>query len=322
MDGFEKINIVKYTFELDNGKPLELEYYLQNNSLKKKWVREVGTHLKKSDAYLNLKLSNKNYLHLKELQEKINSIVEEINAAYEYKMLVPLTGTTDICRTTLNNLHEKFEEYGEYGAGDGEGPWYRNQNVHNLWLDLNEWIHVTETALDSGEDDYPNYSALVTVYPPYPGKDLEEVDKLFLTAEYAWGHLYLGYNTLGKDYLHVWLDEDVRVITNNQVKVQNKYSSEAWLCFQEPSFFLNEAESNFYNWYKNLDKEVRDMIPTDNLSKLAFGRYYLGCISINRDLTKFHPIERDWFTDKNLQKRWNNEVFSKVKSVTKIDFYE
>lgn len=321
MNFFEK-NKVRFTFELENDQPLQLEYQLQSNSLREKWINEVKSCLKKSNAYLNLKISNKNYLHLDELKEKINSIVKEINNAYEYEILVPLNRTKDINKTKLNNLHEKFEEYGEYGAGDGDGPWYRGQKVHDLWLNLNEWIHITETAMETKSHDFPNYSALVTVYPPYPGKNLEEKDKLFLTANFSWGHLYLGYNTLGKDYMHVSLDDDIRVITNNQIKVQNMYGSEAWLCFQQNTFFLNETESQFYSWYKTLNKEVQEMIPVEDLSKLALGRYYLGCIVINRDLTKFHPIEQDWYSNAELQKRWNNEVFSKIKKVTKIDFYE
>jgi hypothetical protein len=319
---FEKNKGVRFTFELENGQSLQLEYCLQPNSLREKWINEVKSYSKEPNTYLNLKISNKNYLHLDELKEKINSIVNEINTAYEYEILVPLNRTKDINRTKLNNLHEKFEEYGEYGAGDGGGPWYRGQRVHDLWLDLNEWIHITETAMETNSEDYPNYSALVTVYPPYPGKKLEEKDKLFLTTDFSWGHLYLGYNTLGKDYMHVTFDDDVRVITNDQVKVQNMYSSEAWLCFQEKQYFLNETQSQFYRWHKTLKKETQEMIPIENLNKLALGRYYLGCISINEDLLKFHPIQQDWYSNADLQKRWNNEVFSKIKSVTRIEIHE
>ena len=322
MNFFEKNKGVRFTFELENGQSLQLEYCLQPNSLREKWISEVKSYLKEPNTYLNLKISNKNYLHLDELKEKINSIVNEINTAYEYEILVPLNRTKDINRTKLNNLHEKFEEYGEYGAGDGGGPWYRGQRVHDLWLDLNEWIHITETAMETNSEDYPNYSALVTVYPPYPGKKLEEKDKLFLTTDFSWGHLYLGYNTLGKDYMHVTFDDDVRVITNDQVKVQNMYSSEAWLCFQEKQYFLNETQSQFYRWHKTLKKETQEMIPIENLNKLALGRYYLGCISINEDLLKFHPIQQDWYSNADLQKRWNNEVFSKIKSVTRIEIHE
>ena len=316
MDGFEK-NKVRFTFELEDGEILKLEYQLQPNSLREKWISEVRKCLKKPNSYLNLKISNKSYVHLNELKEKINSIVEEINTFYEYDILVPLN---DINRDKLNNLHEKFEEYGEHGSG--QGPWYRGQEVHDLWLDLNEWIHITETAMETTVHDFPNYSALVTVYPPYPGKKLEEKDKLFLTSTFSWGHLYLGYNTLGKDYMHVSLDNDVRVITNDQIKIQNMYSSETWLCFQENTFFLNETKSDFYNWYKTLGEEVQEMIPLENLSKLALGRYYLGCIIINEDLTRFHETEQDWYSNKELQKKWNTEVFSKIKSVKRIDFYE
>jgi hypothetical protein len=319
---FEKNKGVRFTFELENGQSLQLEYCLQPNSLREKWISEVKSYLKEPNTYLNLKISNKNYLHLDELKEKINSIVNEINTAYEYEILVPLNRTKDINRTKLNNLHEKFEEYGEYGAGDGGGPWYRGQRVHDLWLDLNEWIHITETAMETNSEDYPNYSALVTVYPPYPGKKLEEKDKLFLTTDFSWGHLYLGYNTLGKDYMHVTFDDDVRVIANDQVKVQNMYSSEAWLCFQEKQYFLNETQSQFYRWHKTLKKETQEMIPIENLNKLALGRYYLGCISINEDLLKFHPIQQDWYSNADLQKRWNNEVFSKIKNVTRIEIHE
>lgn len=319
---FESNKGVRFIFELQDGGSLKLDYLLQPNSLRDKWINEVKTYSRTPDTYLNLKISNKNYLHLDELKEKLNSIVTEINSAYDEDILVPLNGKEDINRTKLNNLHEKFEEYGEFGAGDGGGPWYRGQRIHDLWLDLNEWIHITETAMATNSEDYPNYSALVTVYPPYPGKKLDDIDKLFLTTEFSWGHLYLGYNTLGKDYMHVSCDGDDRVITNGQVKVQNMYSSEVWLCFQEKHNFLNQVELQFYEWYKDLSEEVKEMIPTENLSELALGRYYIGNIIINEDLLKFHPIKEDWHSDSELQKRWNNEVFSKVKNVTKVRIYE
>jgi hypothetical protein len=60
----------------------------------------------------------------------------------------------------------------------------------------------------------------------------------------------------------------------------------------------------------------------ENLNSLSLGRYYLGHIIINKDLLKFHPIDEDWMTNKNIQKRWNDEVFSKVESVANIKIYE
>jgi hypothetical protein len=57
------------------------------------------------------------------------------------------------------------------------------------------------------------------------------------------------------------------------------------------------------------------------LNTLALGRYYLGNISINQDLLRYHPIVEDWYFNKNLQKRWNNEVFSKIKNVTDMELW-
>ena len=321
MNLFGSSKEIEFTFELEDGKPLQLLYLLQPNSLREKWLNEVRTALNKDNAYLNLKISNKDRRHLNELIEKINSIVKDINLAYKRKILMPLDGIDSVDREKLNKLHESFEIYGEHSACIG-GKLYRGEHVHNLWLDLNEWIHITETAMEIGEHDFPNYNALVTVYPPYPGRKLEEKDKLFLSTEFSWGQLYLGYNTLGKDYVSAFLDNDVRVITNDQVKIQERYSSEVWLYFGQNSYSAKDLEMGFYRWYETIEQEAQELIPIENLNKLSLGRYYLGHILINEDLLKFHSIDKDWYYDSELQKRWNNEVFSQVKNITKIELID
>lgn len=316
MNFFEKDKGVRFTFELENGELLKLTYLLQPNSLREKWLNEVKTYRKQGNTTLNLKISNKNYLHLNKLTEKLNLIIDNINNSYNCKMLPSLNGIQDANRENLNYLHEKFEEYG------ADRTLYLNEEVHHLWLDLNEWIHITETAMETTEDVFPQYSALVTVYPPYPGRRLEEKDKLFLSTDFSWGHLYLGYNTLGKDYMSAYQDDDVRVITNKQVKVQERYSSEVWLCFQAKSYVQKLSELEFYKWYETVDQAAQELIPIENLNTLALGRYYLGHIIVNEDLLKFHSIEHDWYFNLELQKRWNNEVFSQVKSVVEMELYE
>jgi hypothetical protein len=151
---------------------------------------------------------------------------------------------------------------------------------------------------------------------------LEERDKLFLSTEFCWGQLYLGYNTLGKDYLSVSLDNEVRSIINNQVKVQEFYSSEVWLCFQGIPYLHKSMETQFYQWYETLDQEAQELIPIENLNSLALGRYHLGRIMVNQDLLQFHPVEEDWYFDIRLQKRWNTEVFSKITSILDMEIYE
>lgn len=316
MNFFEKTKAVTYTFELGDKKPLRLTYLLQANSLREKWINEIKTHKNKNDSWINLKISNKDRSHLKELTEKLNFIINNLNSGYDFQILPTLSGIENIERETLNYLHEIFEEYG------ANPLLYRGEIIHNLWLDLNEWIHITEVAMETTDDSFPSYSAVVTIYPPYPGRKLEEKDKLFLSTEFSWGQLYLGYNTLGKDYMSAAQDDDVRVVTNKQVKVQEMYSSEAWLCFQSMSPMQKMTEMQFYQWYETIEQEAQELIPVGNLNVLGLGRYYLGHILINKDLLDFHPIKEDWYFDQKLQKRWNSEVFSKVKKIKHIKIHE
>lgn len=316
MNFFEKTKAVTYTFELEDKTPLRLTYLLQANSLREKWINEIKTHRKKNNSSLNLKISNKDRSHLKELTEKLNSIINDLNNGYDFQILPTLNGIENIERETLNHLHEIFEEYG------ANTLLYRGEKIHHLWLDLNEWIHITEVAMETTDDSFPSYSAVVTVYPPYPGRKLEEKDKLFLSTEFSWGQLYLGYNTLGKDYMSAAQDDDVRVVTNKQVKVQEMYSSETWLCFQSMSTMQKMIEMQFYQWYETIEQEAQELIPVENLNVLGLGRYYLGHILINKDLLDFHPIKEDWYFDQKLQKRWNSEVFSKVKKIKHIKIHE
>lgn len=318
MNFFETKKAARFTFELDNGESLQLDYLLQQNSLREKWINEIRTYQNKGKTSFTLNISNKDCSHLNELIEKLNSIIDELNDAYGSNILLTIDKKKGVNQKILNNLHEKFEEYGE-----NKFP-YLGEPVHFLWLQLNEWIHITEVAMETNEDKFPQYGAVITAYPPYPGRKLEEVDKLFLSTDFSWGHLYLGYNTLGKDYMSAVCDNDTRVIINKQIKVQEMYSSEVWLCFQNKTYtnMQKTRELEFYQWYESLDQEYQELVPIENLNTLGLGRYYLGHILINKDLLKFHPVAEDWWTSHKIQKEWNNKVFSKVKKVTSVKIYE
>lgn len=318
MNFIEKKKAARFTFELDDGESLQLDYLLQQNSLREKWINEIKTYQIKGKTSFTLNISNKNFSHIKELIQKLNSIINELNDKYEFDILLKINEQDGVNQKVLNKLHEKFEEYGENKFA------YLGESVHYLWLQLNEWIHITEVAIETTEDKFPQYGAVITAYPPYPGRKLEEIDKLFLSTDFSWGHLYLGYNTLGKDYMSAVCDNDTRVIVNKQIKVQEKYSSEVWLCFQNKTYtnMQKTRELEFYQWYESLEQEYQELVPVENLNILGLGRYYLGHILINRDLLKFHSVTEDWWTNHDIQKKWNNKVFSKVKRVLNVKIYE
>jgi hypothetical protein len=332
-----KNTYVRFYFKLRTGKELILTYSLQPNSLRDRWIQQVKTRNQEPNSYCDLKIANKTFQDAPYLIEKLNSIVLNINKYYD-KQLPIFTNADEINRDTLNHLHEEFELYGERhqtliveqqyhnNVIDGnpeQWPGVKfNPKFHELWMQLNQWIHITETAWGIVDDNFPNFSCLVHIYPPVPGEPLTEIDKLFLDTNFEWGCLYLGYNTLGKDYSHTAQDDDVRVITNNQIKVQSLFSTEVWLNFPQPSYHHKTQELAFWNWYSSQSQEVKELIPIDNINKLALGRYYMGQLIFDETFLNYHNDINDWLYDAELKSRWNREVFSLIESAIKIEIVE
>lgn len=332
-----KRTLAVFQFELRDGSPLNLVYDLHNTSLRDRWIKQVMDRNAESNTYVDLKISNKTIKDIGYLIDKINEVIVGINAFYD-KQLPLFTETTKLDHEILNYLHEEFENYGERheqivikekrhltNPGDPKvWPGNRfNLEFHNLWLKLNEYIHIIETAIaTTGDDLFLNFSCLVSVYPPVLGEPIQEIDKLFLDANFKWGELYLGYNTLGKDYHHALNDDDVRVINNEQVKVQEYFSTEAWLNFTEGSVASKMEEARFWTWYEKQEQSVKDKIPLDNLNKLAFGRYHIGSIVYNESFEKYNANYIEWMYNPELRHKWNMEVFSQIERAIKVDIIE
>lgn len=333
----ERRKYIKYHFQLIDKRPLVLTYELQPNSLRERWISHFNERNSEPDSYLNLKLDNKTAKDITFLMNKLNSIVEEINSFYD-RQLPLFTDVKEIDRDILNYLHEQFEEYGErhqqivvdqrYHENLIEGnpdvwPGTKfNKDFHEAWMSLNEWIHITESAMLTTEESFPHFSCLVHTYPPVPGEPLVEMDKLFLETNFKWGRIYLGYNTLGKDYSHTCQDNDVRVLPNDQIKVQTLFSTEMWLNFSLGSELDRHYELRFYLWYNSLEPEMKKLVPIDDLNTLALGRYYMGNILINETFLNFHPVTKDWYNNEELKKKWNHEVFSQIEKVVKVEVIE
>ena len=308
---------VIFYFRLRSGKILPIKYWLQPNSIREKWISLVKEREELDEAYLDLKVINKNQDDLPFLRDKLNGISTKINKLYGKERLPLLEESVEhIDQDKLNYLHEMFEEYGEESMDPIR---FHSEEAHNAWLSLNEWIHITEVAMVTSTEDFPCYSCLCSIYPPYPGEPLEPSDKMFLDTEFPWGSLYLGYNTLGKDYAAAMYDNDVRVITNGQIKIQTHYSTEIWANFSSSSENLKSMEVQFKNWYDSLDEETQNMIPIHDRDQLSLGRYYLGNVVLDETFLTYNPDKNAWRYDLELQKKWNNEVFSQGEELVGIE---
>ena len=124
-----------FYFRMEGGKILPITFDLQSNSLREKWIEQIRIKEQEEDAYLNLKITNKNVEDLPYLKNKLNSIVSHINKLYETDRLPLLEGDpSEIDQDKLNHLHEMFEEYGEESL-DPER--FLSEEAHETWLSLN-----------------------------------------------------------------------------------------------------------------------------------------------------------------------------------------
>jgi hypothetical protein len=311
----------RFHFELDNGSPLAITYSLQPNSLLPKWEQMINS--RRGDE-LELKIANRTEQDLPELTEVLNNICQQINQRQILQLPLFLT-ISEVTRDRLNYLHEEFENYGAQHQHLLDTGGYQNkpfdEQLHNFYLKLNNYIHITESLLE--HKPFPQFHCLVQYMPFEQGVPVTEEDKLFLDTNFDWGNLYLGYNTLGKDWYHAAKDHDQRLITNDQIKVQEYMSTEVWLNFSAGFAEHRYTELLFWQWYKSLPKELQKQVPVENPNKLALGKYYIGHVVLDKTFTDFHADGLDWLIPNSpIRKQWNLEVFKQIRRAVDIEIFE
>jgi hypothetical protein len=173
--------------------------------------------------------------------------------------------------------------------------------------------------LENQKNKNNQMAVLFDYYPQGIHSPLLEKDKLFLTSRFNWGHLYLGYNTLGKDWLEVAYHNDVDVIHRDQVRRQERFAAETWIFFgNTDSEFSNAIK--FEKWYDGLNKNIRAKIPINNIN---LGRYEIGKIIIDDNLLKYHNNVNDWIVpESKIAQQWNSEVFSTFRKIINLKLIE
>jgi len=295
-----------------------------DTSLGKRWAGLVIKNQKFfTDKKLHYTLSNYTLTDLERIYELLNTVSEKINKVYNRQLPI-FSDTTTLDKKTLNYLHEEFEFYGTQVDALSRLPNFSTE-LHDNFLLLNELIHIVEDLVkinDGTHRSIPTMSALFDYYPQTEFCEIDEIDKLHLNTDFRWGGIYLGYNTLGKDWIKISLDNDFDVINREMVKPQSRFSAETWMNFGSDDW-SNHNTRQFEKWYLCLPKELQAKVPVDNLNKLSLGRFAIGHVAVNGDyFLKYHDNINDWMTpDHPIKKKWNEEVFSTFRKIIKIGFY-
>jgi hypothetical protein len=145
------------------------------------------------------------------------------------------------------------------------------------------------------------------------------LDKLSIQSQYDWGQLFLGYNTLGKDWLTVCADNDLALVERESVKPQQRFAAETWFSFSALEYSELSTISYFEKWYYSLPAELKLKVPVENVSDLILGKFLIGKILIDEYFLKFEPNKSRWLLpNSECKKKWNADVFSTFKQIKEI----
>lgn len=313
------MRILKITFLDEENKKHNVLFNLYDSSLAKRWQEIVIKNFSRSNNQIHSVFINNTFKNIPRVLKRLNETSELINNEYD-KVLPSFINTDTLDQNILNDLHKEYEIYG--GRLDtliANNTW--SEKLHNNFLKLNELIHTCEELIENKDVDFIPMSVLFDCYPQEIHSTILEKDKIYLTNSFSWGKLYLGYNTLGKDWLEISRHNDVDVVKRQQVKPQERFAAEAWINFS-PDDTINHNNVQFEKWYDSLPFDIQKEVPVHNLNKLCLGRFEIGSVRINSYFKKYSDAE-NWNTiNHKCKEEWNRNVFSTFTKIIDITFDE
>jgi hypothetical protein len=310
---------LRLTFVDTLDKKHVLCYNMHDHDLARRWCAITKQNQAIPTSTLTPRITNVSYSQIGWVRQQLTDCVTAINVAYDQPLPLYLQ-MAELTATELNYLHEEFERYGDrHSAGDlGR----HNVDMHNNFLRLNELIHLYEDVLASrGSTNNLRMAMLWDYYPQGLHLPIEEADKLHLESDLKWGGLYLGYNTLGKDWMKVQFDNDVEVVEREQVRPQRRFAAEAWANFG-PDCNPGSTAQKFESWWSKLPPHLQSLVPIDNLNELTLGRFRIGTLKIDNEFLRRYGGTHDEYRVHNGQRKsqWNGEVFATFTRLIGVDF--
>jgi hypothetical protein len=292
-------------FEVSFDAGLKIYYKLFNNDLTDRWMSLVN-HC--NDNKFKLNSTHTKIYSKKEIENLFEEFVDVIglintvidNKLPDIKSIKYLTENKEL----LNYLHERYEIYGET-----KEPIIINKPM----LRFNDLIHSFESII---KNEPCCFSVINTAdYQETNTALLKPEDYFLFTPDIEWGYMYLGYDTLGKNWNTVADHNDIEVVQRNQVKPQKTFSSEFYINFNERKSYVKK--NNFYNWWveNEFNKTKKE---TFTIEDFCFGFIPLGKFvyytlnDATYDTNSINTFEA--------RLEWNKNIWSKQNFTTKIQF--
>jgi hypothetical protein len=294
-----------------------LKYNIYPTHLGDKWADLTNTNLKNPNHKISSVFNNRSELDVPEITQQIKDIVERIAVEYDKEIKT----FDELDNQKLNYLHEEFEIFG----ARMEELSFKGKLTESLkanFFALNEHIHMCEDAMITKSGTWGGFGVLYDIHPIGLHLPVKDEDKLYLEYGLSWGKLYLGYNTLGKDWFAVAKDNDIDVVARDMVKPQKRFAAETWLNFNADHVPV-QTISFFQKWVKSLPPELQKKVPYHNLNEMSLGRMVIGELIIDGNFLKYDPNPLHWKAYRHPSKlKWNHEVLTTFRSVESIKIHE
>jgi hypothetical protein len=266
-----------------NNQTMSLFYHLNDNPVQHLWQ-----DIHKDSSKFIMRVSNGT--SIEKLVEMINLLLRKTNR----KLL-----EFPISQDQLNQLHHSFVENRMKSESEDD-------------CNINILIH----AIESKNNFLTEYDCTIT-FTKDPNNikiPIKEEYKLWLMNENRWGHLLLGFGTLGKSLNDIVKSND----SLEDLAIQSTISSETSMIFSVDHPYRKAEENRLYQWAKSSIQNV----PLDNLNQLSLGSYFLGEIIITDVFLDFHPVISDWYLPNHKCKlMWNKDVLGYGAEIKQIKFF-
>ena len=297
---------LRVTVEDRWGELRELTYEIYGHDLAQRWLAVTLRQLGDLHA-LDAVLHNRTQQDLDQCRREITETLRTIRAL-KPDSLSAVEEPLVLDQTQLNHLHRQFERF-----QDWEDP-----ELHRLFHLMNTQIHLIESASAIKSSGPGSFNLLYDINPGREYQLLEPEDRQWAEPDLQWGGLYLGYSTVGKDWLAVYQNDDRDLIACDSVTPQQRFSAETWLCFNSGQT-RSQRILGFQQWYRSLPAELKHRVPIDNLSELSLGKFRIGQLIIDQQFLDLDPDPWHWQAQGHpCRDLWNHVVFRSFRHLREI----
>lgn len=217
------------------GQYKNIQWSIRNLGIAARWANMLKTTPRQNQNYhseFDWWMAGYTQEHFDKIVSAMSTVCARLNAEKGFD--IPAHWFENISRESLNQLHLEFHELAESAPNDSDV----NQ--------LNYIVHNAESCLSNIKWN-KKFSNLIVNFNVFAQEPLLDSDYLeFQHYSIPPGSLILGYDTIGKNLFHCYVDQDVDLMQRRMVRPKITLTS-AVNCYINGMLETQEPQ-NYYKW--------------------------------------------------------------------------